>query len=149
MSGLEIIGPLIAGAASGLGAIAAGNAANANAKFEAQQMEMRGKEELAASQREAEMKKREGRLINSRQQALAAASGAGAGADAPTIIKLMADTAGQAQLNAASDLYGGRQRKAGLMDSAKGRRLEGRASLLGGYLGGFGQMAGGLGKAFG
>lgn len=143
MSGLELL-PLIGAAISGVGTIASGVAANNAAQSEALQLEAKGKEELAASQREADVKRREGALINSRQQALAAASGAGAGMDAPTIVKLMTDTAGGAELNAQTDLYGGKQRKAGLFDAAANRRREGRASLLGSVLGGFGGFA----KAF-
>lgn len=141
MSGLEFIGPLIAAA----GSIAGGVAANNNAKFEAQQMEMRAKEETAASQRDAIAKRREGSLINSRAQAVAAASGAGAGTDAPTIVKLMSQTSGEAEYNAQSSLYGGKSRSAGLMDSAKGRRAEGKATLLGSVFSGFGQAAKGFG----
>lgn len=125
MSGLELIGGLIGAAGSIVGGINANNAAQA----EAAQMEERGKEEFAASQREAEAKRREGALLNSRTQALAAASGAGA--DAPTIVKLMTDTAGQAELNAQTELYGGRQRQKGLRDSAAARRTEGQAALIG------------------
>jgi hypothetical protein len=137
MSGLELIGALV----SGIGTIAAGAAANNSAKFEAQQMDMRAKEETAAAQRDAIAKRREGAIINSRAQALAAASGAGAGNDAPTIVKLMSDTSGEAEYNAGSAMYGGLSRAAGLRDSAKGRRAEGKASLLGSVFGGFGTMA--------
>ena len=133
--------PLIGAAISGIGTILGGIAANNAAQSEAMQLEEKGKEELAASQRDAEVKRREGALINSRQQALAAASGAGAGSDAPTIVKLMTDTAGQAEYNAQVDLYGGKSRKEGLFNAAANRRREGKASLLGSVLGGFGGFA--------
>lgn len=137
MAALPIIGALI----SGFGTIASGVAANNAAKQDALNLEAKGQEELAASQRDADVKRREGALFNSRQQALAAASGAGAGADAPTIVKLMTDTAGQAEYNAQVDLYGGKSRKQGLYDAAANRRREGKASLLGSVLGGFGGFA--------
>ena len=137
MAALPLIGALI----SGIGTIAGGIAANNAAQSEAMQLEEKGKEELAASQRDANQKRREGALINSRQQALAAASGAGAGADAPTIVKLMTDTAGQSEYNAQVDLYGGKSRKEGLFNAAANRRREGKASLLGSVLGGFGGFA--------
>ncbi|WP_159585915.1 hypothetical protein [Chelativorans xinjiangense] len=178
MAGLPLIGPLITalgggGAAAGAGAaassgitlgqtlsaigtgvgavgtVAAGSAANQSAKFEAQQLEQKAAEERAAAQREAQQKRREGQLIQSRQQALAAASGAGAGTDAPTIVKLMTDTAGAADFNARTVGFGGESRARGLLDSAKGRRASGRASLLGSTIGGFGQAARGFGRAFG
>lgn len=131
------------------GTIASGVAAKNAADYEAKQMEIKAAEERAAAQREAQVKRREGQLVMSRQQALAAASGAGAGADAPTIIRLMTDTARDAEYNAQTVRYGGESRAVGLMDSARGRRASGRASLLGSTIGAFGQAAGGLAKAFG
>lgn len=148
MSGLELIG-LLGTAVSGVGTVAAGAAQKSAADFEAQQMEMKAKEETAAAQRDAAAKRREGAIINSRAQALAAASGGGAGTDAPTIVKLMGDTAGEADYNAQSAMYGGYSRAAGLMDSAKGRRAEGKASLLGSVFSGFGGVAKGLTSTFG
>ena len=148
MSGLELIG-LLGTAVSGVGTIAAGAAQKNAADFEAQQMDMKAKEEVAASQRDALQKKQEGAILNSRAQALAAASGGGAGTDAPTIVKLMGQTVGQSQYNADSAMYGGYSRAAGLRDSAKGRRAEGNASLLGSVFGGFGSMAKGITNTFG
>lgn len=152
MSGLELIGTVLGGlgtAASVAGTIAQGRAQNAAAQFEAKQMDMKAKEETAAAQREAEQKRREGLLVGSRQQALAAASGGGAGSDAPTIVKLMSETAGQAEYNAQSEMFGGTQRAAGLVDSARARRLSGKASLLGSNIAATGQALAGFGKVFG
>ena len=149
MSGLETIFGILGAAgtaASGAGTLAAGAAEKRNQDFIAKQEEMKANEELAASTREAQQKREEAAFALSRQQALAASSGGGAGADAPTIVKLMADTAGQGELNAGTAIYGGQQRAAGLMDSAKGRRASGRASFLGSQLSAFGQGATGLSK---
>ena len=142
MAWLSAIGTVIGAA----GSIASGVAAKRNADFEAAQLEAKGKEEFAAAQRDAEAKRREGALITSRQQALAAASGGGA--DDPTIVKLMTDTVAEAEFNASTAMYGGEQRKRGLFDSAKGRRMEGRASLLGSVFDGLGSAATGFAKAF-
>jgi hypothetical protein len=140
MAELAIIGSLV----QAVGSIASGMAANDAAQKEAAQMEERGKEEFAASQREAQERRKEGELINSRTQALAAASGAGA--DAPTIVRLMTDTAGEAEYNAQTDLYGGKQRRAGLRDSAAARRAEGQASLMGSFFDAAGTAIGGTSK---
>lgn len=163
MAFLPVIGALFGGASasgglgstlgaigsvvSGVGTIAAGAAEQQSANFEAAQMEQKAKEEVAASQRDALQKRKEGAILNSRAQALAAASGGGAGTDAPTIVKLMGQTAGEADYNAQTAMYGGYSRAAGLRDSAKARRASGQASLLGSVLGGFGSMAGGLNKS--
>lgn len=148
MSGFELIGLLGTGL-SAAGTLAAGAAERDNQEFIAKQEEEKANEELAASQRDADQARREARVAQSRQQALAAASGGGAGVDAPTIVKLMSETAGQGQINAGSALYGGQQRASGLRDSAKGRRASGRASFLGSALGAFGQAASGAYKTFG
>lgn len=144
MSGLELIGGLLAAGGTFAQGIAADNAAD----FEAKQMEQKAGEERAAAQREAAQDRKEAELANSRAQALAAASGGGVGADAPTIVKIMSDTAGQGELNAGMRIYGGENRARGLMDSAKGRRMSGRASLLGSFAGGFGQAAKGIAGAY-
>ncbi len=140
--------PAIGAAVSAFGTLASGVAANRAAQQDALNAEAAGMEERAAGQREAEQKRREGQLVLSRQQALAAASGAGAGADAPTLVKIMTDTAQAAELNAQQSLFVGEQRQRGYNQQARARRAEGRASLLGGVLGGFGQAASGIGDAY-
>ncbi|NTF54423.1 hypothetical protein G6L12_05880 [Agrobacterium rhizogenes] len=142
MAALAAIGTLV----SAVGTVAAGAAEKRNQNYVAKQEEMKANEELASSTREAQQNRTEADLAMSRQQALAASSGGGAGSDAPTIVKLMSDTAAQGELNADTTIYGGQQRAAGLMDSAKGRRAAGKASFLGSVLGGFGQAASGIGK---
>jgi hypothetical protein len=137
MSGIELIGALI----TGIGTVASGVASDRAARQDALNMEAAGKEEVAASQRDAIAKRREGQLINSRAQAIAAASGAGAGTDAPTIVQLMGKTAGEAEYNAQSALFGGFSRQSGLKQGAAARRAEGKASLLGSIFSGFGTVA--------
>lgn len=137
MSGFELIGGLLTAGATVAGGIAEKNAAD----FEADQLERKGKEEFAASQRDASAARKEADLANSRAQALAASSGGGAGTDAPTIIKIMQGIAGQGAYNADTQLYGGKSRQAGLRDQAAGRRASGKASFLGSTLAGFGQAA--------
>ncbi len=149
MSGLELIGGLLGAAGtavSAVGTVASGVAAKNDANFQAQQLDAKSKEEMASSQREAAQSKQQADLANSRAQALAASSGGGAGTDAPTIVKLMSDTAGQGQLNADTQLYTGYSRAAGFTDQASATRRTGKASLLGSIFNGFGQAAGGISK---
>lgn len=126
-----------------VGTVASASSANRAAQQDALNMEAQGKEDLAASQREAMSKRREGALVNSRAQALAAASGGGA--DDPTIVRLMTNTAKDADYNARTVMYGGKSRQMGLNQSATARRREGKSSLLGGVLGGFGKALGSFG----
>jgi hypothetical protein len=143
MAGFPLITALAAGgsALSAVGTIVGGVAEKRNADAEAVQLKRKGQEEFAASQRDAESARREATLANSRAQALAAASGGGAGSDAPTIVRLMSETAGQGELNAQSAMYGGLSRRAGLNDQARARRASGKASFLGSTLSAFGQGA--------
>lgn len=140
MAELALIGTLV----SAGGQIAQGIAANNAAKSEALQLEARGKEEFAAGQRDAFQKRREAQLLNSRTQALAAASGAGA--DSPTIVRLMAGTAGEGEYNAQSVMYGATSRQMGNNAQAKAARASGRASLLGSVIGATGTAFGGAAK---
>jgi hypothetical protein len=112
----------------------------------AQQEEARGDAEFAASQRRAEERKLEAALILSRQQAVAAASGGGAGSDAPTIVRLMEQTAGRAAYGRESEIYAGRTTQKAYYGSAAARRRGGRASFLGGILSGVGTGIGGIGR---
>lgn len=138
---------LLGGAVGGIGALQAGKAENEAAQAEALQLDAKGNEEFAASQREAFAKRKEGVLANSRLQALSAASGGGA--DSNTVIKLMSGITNDAEYNADTALYGGLQRKAGLFDAASNRRRSGRASLLGAKFNAMGSVLGGFSGAAG
>lgn len=137
MAELALIGTLVSAAGQVVGGINANNAA----KAEAAQLEMQGKEEFAAGQRDAMAKRREGQLLNSRVQSLAAASGAGA--DSPTIVRLMAGTASEAELNAGTAMYGATARRRGAFDRATASRASGQSSLLGSMFGAAGSALGG------
>lgn len=128
MAALTAIGGIV----SALGSVASGIAANNAAEFEAQQLEAKGKEEFAASQRDAEAKRKEAQLVMSRQQALAASQG-GSASD-PTIVRLMTKTAETGDYNARTAMYGGISRQLGMNDSATGARLTGQANMFGSFL---------------
>ena len=136
----------VASVISAVGGVMSGVAAKQSADFEAAQQEQQGKEAFAASQRDAEQARREAQIVQSRQQALAAASGGGA--DVATIVKLMTDTAKEGEMNAQSYMYSGLNQKRGYMDQAMGTRMTGRASMLGSFLGAAGTLAGSFGKYY-
>jgi hypothetical protein len=143
MADLGVIS-LVSTALSAVGTVAGGVAAKNQADFQAEQQEMAGKEEFAASQREANEKRKEATYVQSRQQALAAASGGGA-AD-PTIVRLMTQTAQQGEMNAQTARYVGENRQRGLMDAAKASRMSGEASLFGSFFGATGDAFSGWAK---
>lgn len=120
---------LIGGLVSGFGQVAGGIAANRQAQQQALNQEAEGKQEFANAQQQAFQKKREGELMISRQQALAAVSGGGA--DDPTILKIMGDTAGQTATNVHQTVAGGEQAMMNGFASARSTRSAGRSSFLG------------------
>lgn len=126
----------------------AADAAEQDAEFEAQQLERSGKEEFAASQRDAFAARDESRLAQSRAQAVAAASGGGAGADAPTIVQIMGGLARQGELNAQGALYTGESRRAGARDQALATRRTGRSQAAGYRNNAMASIFSGLGSGF-
>jgi hypothetical protein len=100
-----------------------------------------GKNAFAASQREAEQRQLEGKLIMSKAQAYAAASGGGAGADDPTIAKILTDTGDQAQYGADSVMYQGASQQSDYLASASAKRQTGQNVYFGSILRGVGTLA--------
>lgn len=115
------------------------------AEIAARQERLAGKNEFAAAQREADERRLEGQLIMSRQQAYAAASGGGAGQDAPTITKILTDTGARAEYGAQSVMYGGESRRDDYFRSASAREATGRYNFFGSIIRGIGIGAGGVG----
>ena len=77
-------------------------AAKEDAAFQAEQLRQRAAVSRAAGQRSAEEQRRQSRLIESAIQARA-----GGGGMDPTVVKLMADVAGEGEYRALSALYEG------------------------------------------
>ena len=122
----------------------------------AQQEESLGTEAFASAQRESKERQLEGELIMSRQQAVAAASGGGASSDAPTIVRLMTETAKRSQYGQDSVIYTGEATRSRYNTSAAARRMSGENSFLGGiqgangaWLSGAGSLAAGVGRVGG
>lgn len=144
MSGLELLPALaLAGSAVSAGVGLYGASVQADAQREAGENEQRaremqaqaeerqGNEVQAASQREAEQRAQKARVLLSRQQAVAAASGGGA--SDPTVLKLMGDTAAEGEYQSLSALYEGKAKAAGLEDDAALQRWRGRQARTAGY----------------
>lgn len=142
--GSAVIG---AGAAvySAVSSVQQGQAQQAEFERQAQVDELTGKNEYAASQRVAQEKALEGQLIQSRQIAYAAASGAGTGANDPTLVKIMSDTGSRTKYAVDSTLYQGQSARDAYDSSATARRRTGQATFLGGVLDAVGTLAGGVG----
>lgn len=121
------------GASIGLQALGAVNAYNtsrqaararkAAAEFEAQQLEQNASQSIAAAQRQAFETGRTGEYVQSRAQALAAASG-GSATD-PTVINVIANLASETGYRKSLDLYQGEERARQLRLSAQAARMTG------------------------
>lgn len=143
MSGIfSLLGAVVAAA----GTIAAGKAQKESAYYQAQQYELKSKEEAAAGQREAMEAERNKQLVLSKQQSLAAASGLGA--TDPTIVELAGETAKRGTYQAQMLRYGGEERATGLRAQAVASRMSGDAALAGAQASAAGSIIGGFGSMF-
>ena len=134
MSAAAPVMTIASGALTAIGTIAAGNAAAEQgrlaqqaAEFEAKQLDIKGKDEKAAAQREMLELRRQKEGALSRLQATSAASGFSA--TDPTTLSLADEVAKYGTLQEKTALYGGdvRQRNANL--AAAGKRFEGAQYL--------------------
>lgn len=118
-------------AVSAAGTLAAGADADKAYQFKARQEDMAAQESRASSQRGALEKRREGELIQSKLQARAAASGAGA--SDPGVVALGEDIAGRGEYESLMEMYKGENRARGLEDKAMASRMSGDAARTGSY----------------
>lgn len=114
------------------GPIMEGISANRSAKFTAQQERIAGDQAMGAASRDAYFKRREGNLVASRAQAVAAASGGGA-AD-PSVLDVMGGIEGQTEYNVLSALYEGQEIKRQYNAQADLDVFEGKQALKSGII---------------
>lgn len=103
-------------ALSAYGQYRAGQSAARKQRFEARQMAQQAQQAQASSQREAYEVERQGRLLQSRALAVAAASGGGA--SDPTVMNQIARLAGETEYKKMVALYEGESRADALSLSA-------------------------------
>ena len=113
----------IGGIATAMSQKSVGVAQQTSANFEADQLDNLAGQERASSQRDAQEKRRQARLMQSR--ALAVASASGAGALDPNVVNTIAGLYGEGDLSARTSLYEGESRATGLEKKATARRFEG------------------------
>ena len=154
MAGLEtiaMVATMAATAASVAGSIQAGNAADEEAKFEAQQLKRRATEERAAGQRQASETRKQEEQVQSRIIARSAASGGGTTTD-PTILDLIEDTAQRGEFLAQTETSLAENRARGYIDQGKAARARGKNKRAASIIDAVGEGAKGIarfGKAYG
>ena len=129
-------------AVTAMGTIAAGKAAQQSANYEAAQLDMKAKEEQAASQREAQEYGRRRDLALSELTNKAAASGFSA--TDPTSLALADEIARYGTFQEQMAMYGGQSRREGLQNEATGKRFEGAAKRMGANYSAAGTILGGV-----
>ena len=111
--------------------------------YKASQYEAKATQERAKGQHSAEKQRRATKLALSRGQALAASSGAGA--TDPTVTGLMADLAGEGELNAQYEIYKGEENARMALMGADVSRYEGEQAYQAGKTGAFSTVLTGAG----
>lgn len=112
----------------GNAAMAQGEAANRLAKYQAAQLKQNAGQVRAVGQREGEAALRESLLLQSRAQAVAAASGGGA-LD-PTVLKLIGGVAAEGQTAADTERYNAETQAQGLLAEANATRYSGKIAMM-------------------
>lgn len=126
------------------GTIAAGKAQQQAANYEAQQLDIKAKEEQAAAQREAEQFRRRKELALSSLQTRAAASGFTT--TDPTALNLAEETEKYGTVQEQLAMYGGTSRRAGLEGQAAAARMSGQAAMQGARYKALGTVISGIGS---
>lgn len=124
-------------AIQGFSAIQSGRAAQTQYEYQAKLAEREAQQTRAFGEVEAAKKRREGRLAESRQRAIAAASG---GAGDPSVLNILATTEAEAQYASDMERFRGKAGAAGRRLQAQGLRLRGQSARQQGLLTGLGNF---------
>lgn len=143
MAELATIATIAGTVVSAAGTIAAGNAADKQAQYEAAQLDIRAKEEQAQAQQEAKQLREQKQRAQSTLTARSAASGFSA--TDPTALALNDELERYGTLQEQLAQYGGKSRRAGVEAQAASARLSGKAQKTASRYSAAGTILGGLG----
>lgn len=143
ISTAALIATIGGSAVSAAGTIAAGNAADQSAKYEAAQLDIRAKEEQAQAQQEAKQLREQKERAQSTLTARSAASGFSA--TDPTSLALLDELERYGTLQEQMAQYGGKSRRAGTEAQATGVRMTGKAKKKGSRYSAAGTILSGIG----
>lgn len=139
---IAMISSLVGGVVQAGGDLRAGRAQQQAANYEAAQLDIKAKEEMAAAQLDAQQLRRNKELALSTLQARSAASGFSA--TDPTTLDLAGEIQEYGTLQEQLALYGGKSRRAGIEAQAEGQRAGGSAAAQGSGYSAFGSILGGV-----
>jgi hypothetical protein len=146
MAAISAVVGLVGSLVSAAGTMAAGRAQQEAEEYKAKQLEIKGKEERAAAQREGQEYERKTELALSTLQARGSTSGFTA--TDPTSLAIADEIAKYGTYQQQMTMYGGESRQAGLEAQAEAARMEGRAARTGARYAALGTIIGGVGGAF-
>lgn len=126
---LAIVGTAVSAAGTVYGAVSGA----AGARAEAQSMNIKAKQERAAGERQANERRREAALVQSRQRAVAAASGGGA--SDPSVLRLMSGVAERGELNAQTEMFNADSAATSLQNQAAALRANASQQMVAGLIG--------------
>lgn len=131
--------PLIGLALTAVSTVVTANNANNAAKLQAAQDIQSAGEARASSQRAAAVEQRKSAYIQSRAQAIAASSGAGA--QDPTVVNTIGDIAGEGEYRALTSLYEGNSRANAYLNDAVAANAKGQDASTGAVVSGLSSIA--------
>lgn len=131
-SGVATAASVAASAAGAAGAIQAGKQQKSAAEFNAAEMERSATESRAEASKRSRMRREELSRVQSRQRAVAAASGAGT--DGEGYLDLIGDTAARGEEQALGELYIGEQKARGREGQAAISRWSGEQAVKKSYI---------------
>jgi hypothetical protein len=147
MAGIGAIMGIASSVVGMMGSVAQANAMKQQAKAESIQLGQMAAEERAVASRDAQSKNKEGRILLSRQQAVAAASGGGA--TDPTVLELAGDIGRETSVQRRELMRQGKEKGRNLEYKAKMGLWSANANSKMTILGGIGNMIGGIGQGLG
>ena len=142
------IGTVLAVASTALsvvGTLQSGKQEEARFNYEAKVREQQADQALAAGQRSAQQRYREGRILQSRQRAVAAAQG---DTGDKSVLDILGFSERETQLNARTEIANAQNQANSLNDAARIARLDGKNAIRNARLGAIGEAIGGASSIF-
>ena len=145
---MAAIGTILSVASTALevvGTLQAGKQDEAKFNYEAKVREQQADQALATGQRRAQARYREGRILASRQRAVAAAQG---DTSDKSVLDILGFSERETQLNARTEIANAQNQANSLNDAARIARLDGKNARRNATLGAIGQAIGGASSIF-
>lgn len=137
--------PILGAALGAVGSIAQGAAANSAAKANAKAMQQQAQLERQAGAYQVARQRDQLNRLTGRQVNNFAANGVALDGSAADVVT---DSRTQGELDIAATMFGANVRSNNLETQAKITRAQGKSAMVGGIIGGFNSLIGGLGKTY-